>query len=107
MASKDRKSISAGVTDLMGKGTSGFTATDPGAPRARKTVSPVTTRERGKTAVRKLTVDVPETLHNQYEDLYLELRRSYRKLKRVDYAPLVIQFGLDRKKIEDALTTAT
>lgn len=60
-------------------------------------------RGKGKPAVRKLTVDVPESVHDEYEDLYLDLRRTHRRLKRVQYAPLVIRFGLDRQKIEQAL----
>ena len=78
---------------------------DSVSPESRKTSSPIS-REKGKAAVRKLTVDVPEPLHNQYEDLYLELRHTYRRLKRVQYAPLVIQYGLDRKRIEKALANA-
>ena len=113
MASQKRKGVGAGVTALMGTGGSKAAAPAPAtqkteAPKAppqkaRTSGSPVS-RETGKPAVRKLTVDVPESVHDQYEDLYLELRRTHRRLKRVQYAPLVIQFGLDRQKIEQALS---
>ena len=118
MASQKRKGVGAGVTALMGTGGSKAAAPAPAtqkteAPKAapqtappqkaRTPGSPVS-RETGKPAVRKLTVDVPESVHDQYEDLYLELRRTHRRLKRVQYAPLVIQFGLDRQKIEQALS---
>ena len=117
MASQKRKGVGAGVTALMGAVGSKPTTQ---APEARKTEAPKSeaaqtetaptrtpgpsaSRENGKPAVRKLTVDVPESVHDDYEDLYLELRRTYRRLKRVQYAPLVIRFGLDRQKIEQAL----
>ncbi len=114
MASQKRKGVGAGVTALMGDGRSKLATSAPATPAAetrapetpktRTAGSPVS-RENGKPAVRKLTVDVPESVHNEYEDLYLDLRRTYRRLKRVQYAPLVIRFGLDRQKIERALAT--
>ena len=67
-------------------------------------VGPIPRAAVHKPAVRKLTVDVPESVHDDYEDLYFELRRTHRRLKRVQYAPLVIRFGLDRQKIEQALS---
>lgn len=131
MASQKRKGVGAGVTALMSQGISKLTAPSPTpSPAAEKTAvektatvktetrKPATpgsedpetrtpdssvSRGKGKPAVRKLTVDVPESVHDEYEDLYLDLRRTHRRLKRVQYAPLVIRFGLDRQKIEQAL----
>ena len=102
MASQKRKGVGAGVTALMGAGRSQPTTSTPETPETRTPDFSVS-RENGKQAVRKLTVDVPESVHDEYEDLYFELRRTYRRLKRVQYAPLVIRFGLDRQKIEQAL----
>ena len=90
---------------MGGEETKLTTKSAPGVPSTRKPVCPVS-REEGKEAVRKLTVDVPESVHDDYEDLYLDLRRKHRKLKRVQYAPLVIRYGLDREKIEAALVGA-
>jgi len=103
---KQRTGVGAGVSRLMGDPSAKpRPASTPGSPTTRKPASPVS-REKGKPAVRKLTVDVPAPLHDKYEDLYFDLRRHYRKLKRVEYAPLVIEFGLDRKRIEQALGSA-
>ena len=100
---KQRTGVGAGVSRLMGdRSAKPRSVSTPGSPTSRKPASPVS-RETGKPVVRKLTVDVPESVHNDYEDLYLELRRTHRKLKRVQYAPLVIRFGLDREKIEAGL----
>jgi len=83
------------------------TGSSSAAPKAttQEPASPVS-RETGKSkdaAQRKLTVDVPEPVYNEYEDLFLELKKKHRRLKRVQYAPLVIRHGLDRQKIEAAL----
>jgi len=112
MAGKNRKTISAGVTELMGDNPdTNFTRTrKSGSPVSRKPASPIS-REKGKSALRKLTVDVPENVHDEYEQLYLEISAQYlkqnrKKLKRVEYAPLVLKYGLDRKRISQALASA-
>ena len=108
MATQKRKGVGAGVTGLMGGKPESFaqTTTTAATSTTKETRKPVPPASRipGKPAVRKLTVDVPESVHDAYEDLYFELRRKHRKLKRVQYAPLVIRFGLDRERIENALT---
>ena len=102
MANSKRKPVGAGVIGLMGGGAQASFRTEPGNPKTLKPTSPVS-REIGKPAVRKLTVDVPASVHDEYEDLYLDLRRKHRKLKRIQYAPLVLRHGLDRGKIEAEL----
>lgn len=53
---------------------------------------------------RKLTVDIPASLHDRYEDIYWDLRRVHRKLKRIEYIQLVLRFGLsNRDMIESKL----
>ena len=103
MASQKRKGVGAGVTALMGTAAPRIATPAPEIQESRIPELPGS-RENGKPAVRKLTVDVPESVHDDYEDLYFELRRTHRRLKRVQYAPLVIRFGLDRQKIEQALS---
>ena len=96
----------------MGDGSGAkFTKTrNTGSSGSRKPEKPIS-REKGKSAVRKLTVDVPESVLNEYEELYLTvcteyLKQTRRKLKRVEYAPLVLKYGLDRKRISEALASA-
>ena len=74
------------------------------APKAQEPASPVSRKPGKMAAQRKLTVDVPEPVYNDYEDLFLELKKKHRRLKRVEYAPLVILHGLNRQKIEAALS---
>ena len=112
MANKDRKSISAGVTELMGVDSGAkFTKTrNTESSASRKTTKPIS-REKEKSALRKLTVDVPENVLNEYEEIYLQvcteyLKQNRRKLKRVEYAPLVLKYGLNRKRISEALASA-
>ncbi len=112
MAKQKRKSIGAGATDLITQnGNSSFTKSRvPDLSVSRKAENPIS-RKKGRLAVRKLTVDVPESVLNEYEQLFLEVSSQYlkqnrRKLKRVDYAPLVLKYGLDRKRISEALATA-
>ena len=113
MANPKRRGVGAGVTSLMGSGngasvrplTTGGGSSAAAKATTQEPASPVS-RKPGKVEAasqRKLTVDVPEPVYNEYEDLFLELKKKHRRLKRVQYAPLVIRHGLDRQKIEAAL----
>ena len=88
-----------------GPTTSRASVSSPTEHSASRVPAKPVSRKPGKTdPQRKLTVDVPEPVYNEYEDLFLELKRKHRRLKRVEYAPLVIQHGLNRQKIDAALS---
>lgn len=47
--------------------------------------------------------NVPLPVQERYDHLFLDLKRVHPKLKRYQYAPLVLEHGLNKKVISAAL----
>ena len=68
-------------------------------------VPPMTnTTPEQRTPMRKLTVDLPESVYHRYEDMYLMFRQDFRWLTRMIFAELVIEYGLSFIRIRSALS---
>lgn len=105
MGKQKRTSVAAGASRLLSHNRDdAFSQTQVSRkPESKKSVS-TDSQKSGKPELGRIMMDnVPLPVQERYDHLFLDLKRVHPKLKRYQYAPLVLEHGLNKKVISAAL----